>query len=191
MNSPGSTTLWDGSSGLTMIELIVVIFILGIIFSLSAVSVNALAPVYRVRSASRNLGARIEEIRGIAINRGRPMGIRYSMGLGEDPSFYQLIPPAPDEYPDEPIENRQLGVKNVLPTGVRFRQIAFSSGRAVKAPGVVIILFSPMGNTGSHVVTLEGTGKDGNPIVLSVKFNAVTGLIDFYEGETEFQHHEG
>ncbi len=174
-----------------MIELILVVLILGILFSLSAVTVSALAPVYRLRSASRNLGALIEEIRAIAINRGRPMGIRYTMGLGEDPSFYRLIPPAPDDYPDQPIEDREPGMKHELPLGVRFRQVGFSSGRAVKAPGSVVIIFSPMGNTGSHVVTLEGTGKDGNPVLLSVKFNAVTGLIDFQEGEAEFQHHEG
>jgi hypothetical protein len=53
----------------------------------------------------------------------------------------------------------------------------------------VNVLFSPMGNTGSHVLTLEGKKKDGSPILVSVKFNAITGAIDFVQGEAELISH--
>jgi len=175
-------------AGMTLIELMIVIFIMGIIFSISVISVNSLTPIYRVRSASRTLTALIEEVRALAISTGRPMGIRYSMLDG--PHFYQMIPPASDEYPDEPIDSRRPGIKHELPAAVSIRQIRFPGGRLVRPPGVVNIPFSAMGTSGSHIVTLEGTARDGKPILLSVKFNAITGTIDFSSGEAEFRNAE-
>jgi len=175
-------------AGFTMVELVMVILIVGIIFSFTVVSVSGLAPIYKVRSATRTLGAKIEELRAFAISRGKPLGIRYT--LLDDPQYYQIIPPAPEDAPDEPIENRRLDAKTELPTGVRFRRISFPGTRGSDR-GVVNVLFSPMGNTGSHVATLEGASKDGTPILISMKFNAITGTIDFSEGEGEFQTHEG
>jgi prepilin-type N-terminal cleavage/methylation domain-containing protein len=175
-----------GEGGLTLIELIMVMLLLGILFSLTVASAVGLTPIYRVRSASRTIGAQIEELRALAISRGQPMGIRYTML--DDPHFYQMIPPAPDDFPEEPLEARHLGVKTELPSGVRFRSLSFPGGKAIDR-GVVNVLFSPMGNTGSHVLTLEGKKKDGSPILVSVKFNAITGAIDFVQGEAELISH--
>ena len=175
-------------SGMTLIEMVIVITLLGILFSITAVSVNALTPIYRLRSASRTVGAQVEELRALAVSVGRPLGLRYL--FTDEIHGYQLIPPAPEEFPDEPLESRELGVKTDLPHGVRIRQIVLPGGRAAKPPGAISCIFSPMGNTGSHVVTLETDGKGGQQLVLSMKFNAITGAIDFVDGETDFQHHE-
>jgi len=176
-----------GVAGLTLIEMIMVILVLGILFSLTTITVTGLTPVYRVRSASRTLGARIEELRAIAISTGRPLGIRYT--LLDDQNYYQMIPPASEEYPDQPIEDRKLGLKTDLPAGVRFRRITFPGGRSLER-GAVNVVFSPMGNTGSHVATIEGKAKESSSILLSVKFNAITATIDFAEGEAGFETHE-
>ncbi len=176
------------SRGFTMFELVMVILLLGILFSIMVFSIGGLAPIYRVRSSSRTLGAKIEELRALAIATGRPLGIRYNMG--DEPHSWQLIPPAPDDAPEEPIESRKLGIATELPTGVHFRRISIPGVGAFERRSVNVI-FSPMGNTGSHVLTLEGQAKDGSPIVLSVKFNAITGSVDFVDGDAEFQHHEG
>ena len=175
-------------AGMTLIELMMVIMIMGILFSVTMISIFGLTPIYRVRSASRTLAAQIEELRALSIARGRPLGIRYTMY--DDQNYYQIIPPAPEEFPDEPLEVRKLGVKTDLPDGVRFRRVTFPSGRSVDR-GVVNLLFSPMGNSGGHVVTLEGKARNGQPILLSVKFNAITGAIDFAEGEAAFDNFEG
>jgi type II secretion system protein H len=174
--------------GMTLIELMIVIFLMGIIFSISVISVNSLTPIYRVRSASRSLASKIEEMRALAISTGRPMGIRYTMAEGSH--YHQMIPPAPDEYPDEPVDDRRGGVKEEFPATVQIRQIRFPGGRTVKPPGVVNIIFSAMGTSGSHIVTLEGATREGKSILLSVKFNAITGTIDFSSGEEEFRNAE-
>ncbi len=175
-------------AGLTVIELVLVLCLLGILFSITVVALPGLAPMYRVRSASRTLGAMIEELRALAIANGRPLGIRYT--LNDNPHFYQIVPPAPEDAPEEPIESRKAGQKNELPETVRFRRILFPGGGSVDR-GTVNVIFSPLGNSGSHVATLEGRGRDGQPILISVKFNAITGSIDFVEGEAGFQHYEG
>jgi prepilin-type N-terminal cleavage/methylation domain-containing protein len=175
------------AAGFTLIELMLVILLLGILFSVTVASAVGLTPIYRVRSASRTLAGKIEELRALAISSGKPLGIRY--GFLDEPNFYQLIPPAPDEYPDQPIESRRLGIKTELPSGVRFRRLVFPGGRPLDR-GAVGVIFSPMGNSGSHVITLEGKKRDGTPILLSVKFNAITGTIDFVEGEAEIGTHE-
>ncbi len=176
------------TGGFTHIELVMVILILGLLFSLTTVSLSGLAPVYRVRSISRVVGAAVEEVRALAIARGMPLGIRYNMD--ETPPSYQIIPPAPPDYPDEPIELRKLGEPHELPTGVKIRRVSFPGAGAVDR-GSVNVVFSPMGNTGSHVITFEGTSKSGQPILISMKFNAITGTIDFAAGEVEIQQLEG
>ncbi len=183
----GRRTTDDGRPGFTLVELALVILVMGIITSFSIIKIAGLAPRYQVRSASRDVARKIEEIRALAISRGKPVGICYT--LLDDPQYYQLIQPAPDDFPDEPIDGR-LGIRFELPSGVRFRRVALPSGQSVDR-GRVPILFSPMGNSGSHVVTLEGRSEGGQPIYLSVKFNGITGTVDFTEGESAFQTHEG
>jgi prepilin-type N-terminal cleavage/methylation domain-containing protein len=185
---PAASLATRRRAGFTMFELVMVILIIGILTSIMIFSISGLAPIYRVRSTSRTIGAKIEELRALAIATGRPLGIRYNMV--EETHTWQIIPPAPPEAPDEPIENRRLGILTELPTGVHFRRVSIPGVGAYDRRSVNI-MFSPMGNTGSHVVTLEGETKDGKPIILSVKFNAITGSIDFIDGEAEFEHHEG
>ncbi len=173
-------------TGFTLVELVMVILILGILFTMTTVSLSGLTPIYKVRSSCRVLAGKIEEIRAIAIARGLPMGIRYNLS---DPQSYQIIPPASDDYPDEPIEIRKLGTPSNLPDGVFIRKVSFPSAGSADR-GSVNVIFSPMGNTGSHVVTLEGKSKEGQPIVLSLKFNAITGTVDFAQGEAEIQQEQ-
>lgn len=177
-------------SGFTIIEMVLVLFLMGILFSITIASISGLSPIYRVRSASRTLGGRIEELRALAIATGKPLGIRYTFNASEtEQDYFQMIPPAPDEFPDEPIESRKMGISEQLPVGVRFGKITFPGGSSVDQ-GQVDILFSPMGNTGSHVVTLQGHSSEDRPIVISLKFNAITGTLDFSEGEAGFETHE-
>jgi prepilin-type N-terminal cleavage/methylation domain-containing protein len=177
-------------SGFTIIELVLVLFLMGILFSITVASISGLSPIYRVRSASRTVGAKIEELRAIAIATGKPLGIRYTFNQSEtEQDYFQMIPPAPEEFPDEPLESRKMGISQELPVGVRFGRITFPGGSSIDQ-GTVDIIFSSMGNTGSHVVTLQGRSSGDRPIVISLKFNAITGTLDFSEGEAGFETHE-
>lgn len=177
------------SAGFTFFEIMVVIVVLGLIFSLGAVSLTPLVPKYRLRSAIRELGSMVEHVRLTAVSRGVWMGIHYVLTPGpteKSTPYYQIIPPAPDDAPDEPVESRAFLNKQYLPTGVHIGRVVLS-GNQVIDHGAINILFSPMGNAGSHVVILE---NDSGRLV-SLKLNSITGGIDFGEGSNvTFQHFE-
>ena len=166
-------------AGFTFIELILVMAVIGILFSISIMSLKGMTPKYRLRSAARGLGSAIEQTRLIAVSRAEWIGIHYvfdpppTAANAEPRPYYQII--APGEYRDQPLEERPLLSKKELPPGVSFRHILLASNQAVDV-GTWDILFSPNGNTGSHIVVLEGHEER----VQSLKFNAITGLIDFY-----------
>jgi hypothetical protein len=148
---------------------------------------KGLMPKYYLRSSARAIGTKIENLRLSAISRGKWLGIRYDITpTDRENSYYQVIPAAPDDYPDEPVDQRQLLPPEELSPGVRISKVILSNNK-VYDRGAVNILFSPMGNAGSHIVVLEGLGER----VTSVRLNSLTGVLDVIENEeVMFQHYE-
>ena len=168
-----------GQAGFTFLELVLVVTVIGILFTISFMSLGGMTPKYRLRAAARELGATIEQTRLMAVSRGEWLGIHYVFDPpptaedAEPPPYYQMIGPA--EYWDQPLDERPLLSKKELPTGVRFRHVLLPSNQAIQSD-TWNILFSPTGNTGSHIVVLDGEAER----VQTIKFNSITGLIDFY-----------
>jgi prepilin-type N-terminal cleavage/methylation domain-containing protein len=174
--------------GFTVFELIVVLTIMGVLLAIGVPRVEGLVPKYRLRSAARSLASTLEYVRVSAINRERWMGIRYVFepaGAGELP-YYQVIPPAPEDNPYQPIEDRELQSKKYLPTGVRFHHLVLAGNQMVNG-GAINVLFSPGGNAGSHAIVLEG--QDGR--LASLKLNCITGIMQFSDtGQVAFENFE-
>lgn len=187
---PGVAPSWRrGSRGFTLIELIFVLILIGVISSMVIPNLSGLTPKYRMRTYARTIARTIHEMRVAAIATGKLTGIRYVLA-GED-SYVQPIPTAPIDYPDMALSERESSVKHELPAGVFIRGINLpgSRGGAI-SNGTIDIGFSPNGTTGSHVVVLELESTTGPPSILAVKFNSISGVIDYYNHEVEFQHHE-
>ena len=179
-----------GLAGFTFLELVVVVGILALLFSISVPSLRGLTPKYRLRTAARELGSTLEGTRLSAISRGLWMGVDYVInptGADDtDQSYYQIIPPAPDDFPEQPIRDRERLSKQLLPQGVRILKVILSGNQTIDS-GSISVLFSPMGNSGSHIVVLEGI--EGR--YLSVKMNCITGAIEFIDrADVAFQHFE-
>ncbi len=179
----------SSTAGFTFLELVLVVVVIGLLFSISIISLRGMGPKYRLRSAARLLASDIERTRLSAISRQQWLGIRYVIDPQGNKTvpYYQVIPPPPEDYPDQPLEERQLHSPQELPTTVRFREIRLANGQTASG-GDVSILFAPQGNTGSHIVVLEGAEDR----VMAIKVNSITGLTDFYETDlADFQHFEG
>ncbi len=163
----------------------VVLVLLGIFFSFTIPRFDGFTPKYRLRTAARRLATKIESHRNLAISRGAWVGIRYT--LDDEESYYELIRPPPAEYPYQPVEERLSYGKEKLPAGVQIRSVALRGGDIVEA-GVVLVLFSPLGTSGSHSVTFSNRGG----MTWTVKFNAITGTFDFQNSElADFEDYEG
>ena len=172
--------------GLTFIELIIVVVLLGLLFSFAAPNLSGLAPRYRLRSTAREIGTMLEHLRLTAISRGTWLGVNYY--LDDEESYYQVIPPPPADYPEMPVEERTPHARMEIPEGVRLERVLVRGSQENFDQGKVTILFSPQGTIGSHSVTLATP----NDKYLTLELNAITGTVDFFEGETEgFDDFEG
>ena len=176
------------SAGFTFIELVLVLGILAVVISFAIPSLDGLTPKYRLRTAARRLASQLENVRVTAISRERWMGLRYVFddASQDDRSFYQVIPPAPEDDPHQPITERRLLTKTELPVGVSFQQIQLA-GNQIAEGGVVDILFAPNGTSGSHITVLQGEGER----FVSLKFNCLTGILEYLEtDQASFEHFE-
>lgn len=171
--------------GFTFIEIILVIAILGVLFAIAAVSFRGLIPRYYLRSSARSIGTLVESLRLSAVTRGVWLGVRYELSPpGDERTYWEVIPPAPDDYPDQPIDQRQLIGRERTSPGVRIARVMLGNSQTIDR-GQVNILFSPMGNAGSHIVVLEGEAGR----LASVKLNCITGTVEVLEDvEATFQH---
>ena len=188
MHRPLARATRTRNGGFTILELIIIVATLAVLFAMSAPSLEGLAPKYRLRSSARELGSHLESTRIAAITRERRMGIRYVLNPIQEqaPPYYQVIPPAPDDDPFQPVNERALHTPIELPTGVRIVQIVLSNGQIVN-DGVFDIFFSPTGNTGSHIVVLEGPKE----LRASLKLNCTTGVLEYIENdEVTWAHYE-
>jgi len=160
--------------GFTLVELIVVLALIGIIFGIAVPRVENLTPKYAMRSAARSIASTLEYIRSQAVYQGKTFAILYDLKR----NMYIPVFAPPEYEPDLPFELWPRGEPQSLPTLVRFHSIirADNSIFQVADTDQVPIRIDPMGASGSHVVVL--TDADGH--VLSVKFNALTGTVDFY-----------
>lgn len=175
------------TAGFTFLELIIVLAVLSFLFAIGIPTFRGLTPKYRLRSAARALGSTLESTRLSAMGRGLWMGVHYVLTPGGNDSgnssYYQVIPPPPEDFPDQPLADRKLLNKEEF-DGVQIARIILSSGQVIDR-GTFSLMFSPMGNAGSHIVVLEG--QEG--LLLSLKMNCITGVIEFYDsGDITFQH---
>ena len=203
----GASTQKRRTIGLTMIELIIVIVLLGILVTFVAPRLGGITPKYRLRSFARKTAGLVEKTRVTAIIRGKTTGIRYVIddgtgryrihsasgvwGSDRESTYYAMaLPPAPIDYPDQPLEERTSLLREVAPPGVRIVRVILPGAGEVSS-GAVNIAFSPSGTTGSHILVLEADFGDGvDPQVLSLKYNSISGILDFHNGEVLFEHRE-
>ncbi|MBN1420838.1 MAG: prepilin-type N-terminal cleavage/methylation domain-containing protein [Planctomycetes bacterium] len=172
----------ERKAGFTLIETVVVIAIIGIFMTVVVPSLENVSPVYRLRSAARLIAAEIEASRTWAISKGKPYALHYDIN---ERRFWMIWPPKPED-PDAPLEYRPKAPAVDLPTGVDIQEIVFPDGTSVTI-GAVDIIFDQLGTEGSHIVVISNEARGGG--TMSVKFNAVTGIIDFHPGVARFEEY--
>jgi prepilin-type N-terminal cleavage/methylation domain-containing protein len=174
----------DRRKGFTLIEIILVLVLIGILFGVVVPKVENLTPKYALRAAARSIGSQLEYVRSNCILRRQTFGISYDFELNR----YRVIMPPPEGDPDLPLEEWPRTEPTKLPSLVRFHGVVLADNSVYLAEDEreVTVLLDPLGTTGSHVAILE----DDVGHILSVKFNALTGTVDFYEEAVGFARYD-
>jgi len=162
-----------------------VLAVLGVIFSIGVVKLTGTLPRYRLRTAARETGSRVEEARMMAISRGSWTGVRYLLDEGR--CGYTILPPAPAHNPEEPIDEREPFETIYFEhterpqlshfPGVSITSVEMRGTGLIHDSGTVDVYFSPTGTEGSHIIHMQH--REGG--VYTITFNALTGTVDFHK----------
>ena len=166
--------------GFTLIEIIVVLVLMGIVFGIAIPKIENLSPKYALRAAAREIASQLEYVRASAVNRRKTFAVVYALEARK----YTIVTPPPEGQSDLPFEDWPRLEPASLPTLVSFHSIIRADNYVFQVGDVpeVPILIDPLGASGSHVVVL----KDSLGHVISVKFNALLGTVDFYNDVVGF-----
>ncbi len=173
--------------GFTFLELITVIAVLGVMFTLAVIQIHGTIERYSLREAAGELGTNIELVRLKAIQQGRMCGIRYHFDIDTRLQGYSLLTSGGDQSEfsrDSLLQGRQ-GVQFVVFERVNFDHPVEILSVEMRGTGQIFsdgepdVYFSPAGNTGSHIIVL-GTPDGRRHTVI---YNALTGSVDFLDSD--------
>lgn len=170
--------------GFTLIELMAVIVILGLMFGLVVPNLDRVSPKYSIRAVARRIASTIEEVRSHAAWEGKTFSIVYDL---DEQGYWILIPQQLDEEGNPASEEREIlgGKAEKLLEGVKIESVILPDNEEITS-GVVTIDVAQYGTTGSHIVCF--TNEEGGKI--SIKFNALLGVVNFYQRDVHFTEYE-
>ncbi len=171
----------DRKQGFTLLEIVVVILIMGILASVVGPALSGVSPKYRLRAAARDVGSNINHVRSLASATGKLFVLHYDL---ETQKYWMVHPPEPDEDPDMDIADRQQGTVNSMPIGVTIDEIFLPDGSS-ETGGELDLRIDPLGNEGSHILVL----KNNDDQIITIKFNALLGFVDYFSEVVEFEKH--
>lgn len=167
-------------NGFTLIEIVVVVAIIALAALIVTPNLVNVTPKYKLRSAATKLGSKIEFIMDQAVSTGRTYFLYYDL----DQNSYRIyLPPYVNEEGEE-VEGEFL-TPEVLPEQVHLRRVLLPGGEGATS-GRIFIEFNPVRTEGAHIATVQF--EEGN--ALSVKANSFSGIVSYFEGETDFLKYE-
>jgi type II secretion system protein H len=172
--APAGPSTSRRKGGFTIVEVLGVLVVVGLIATMVTVNWQALFPRSQLNSSVRALAATLQGTRSDAIARSAEFQIQYDL----EHQRYRVVTPyrlgggvAANEEDRLPLDWTDL------PKGVRFARVSID-GVDYDA-GVVMVRFDPLGGANGHVVVLHQEAFEHD---YTIEVQALTGLIDFYEG---------
>ncbi|MCZ6602633.1 MAG: hypothetical protein O6952_06485, partial [Planctomycetota bacterium] len=121
----------------------------------------------------------MEFCRHLSVTKAATYGIQYQ--LDDQSPYYRIV------LPEDEFGEREFLSPKTLPKGVKLREVILPNSDRITGFGSTIVDFSPTGETGSHIVTLENEQDE----IWSVKFQPLIGIASFTNGEAEFEQYRG
>ena len=175
--------------GFTLIELVVVVLILTLMTGLAVTRIDFLVPKYRLRAATRQTAAALQQARSTAAATGRDVFVRIHLSEGK----YELLVP----MPKEDAEGQLAGLPPELQPPVEFEfQSVFARDLHEGPEFVNVILGTEADQTvtsGRAQVRISPFGASDHVIVnfryeekrAALRLNGLTGGLEFFETEKQ------
>jgi prepilin-type N-terminal cleavage/methylation domain-containing protein len=166
--------------GFTLMEVLVVLLILAMLFSLILPNLGALVPSARLRSSGNQIRRTLDWVRSEARIQGKRMAMDFDLARG----IYRVVHP-PEERLTREQDERLLVERTddwqALEDDVRF--VGAGDGRiGLAEKGVYRLAFDEYGFTGDQVLIL---GLVSNPnLTWTLTIQGLTGKVDVHESET-------
>lgn len=169
-------------AGFSLVELTVVVLVLALLSTVVYMTWEALLPRTRLNSAVRELASTLMETRSDAIARGAEFRIEYYFEDEEEhPRGYRVVTPfraggigGLAAWDDE----RMALPWKPLPENVEFRSITING--QVFTRGSCEVRFDARGSGTEHTIVLVQKPYEN---VYTIEVQALTGLIQFHDGE--------
>lgn len=159
--------------GFTLLELMLTLAILGLIFGISTVGLDAVTPSSQLNAEARQLASTL----ALAYNRAAVLGTSVAIRYDLDHNSYGMVIPSPRDP-----KQKQPGKMWKLGSGVVYEDITVADYKTQKQ-GWIEIKISPLGYVPAHAVHLAH--PKGGKVTLEV--NPVTGMVKIWDGYQPFR----
>ena len=171
----------------TLVELMVVIIILGLMISLTAVNWQRVVPRTQLNNSVRTISNVLHSTRSESITRNNEYRVIYDL----DEQRYWVETPfkkggglamarIPGEEDPEDVESRLITNLSKLGDGVTFAGVTIDGETYID--GQCYVRFDPLGSSSAHSISLYQAKMDR---YYTIEVLALTGLIRFHEGDFE------
>jgi Tfp pilus assembly protein FimT len=182
MSNPSERGALGSTRGLTMVEVLVVILVLGMAITTIALNLDHVTPTARIFASARELGSMLEYVRNEAIVQKRDLFLIVDL----DRQSYRWARAPEIERRGEDLErDSEFSSWKTLLRGVQFEDLTFSDG--LKAPdSPAWIPFTANGLPQGVVVHL--INEEGRRV--STEINSLTGAVSITDGYKEVERVE-
>ncbi len=163
----------SSSRGFTLVEMILVLFLLGILLTLVLPSSGI---ANHLPSATRSLVAAIRSLQAAAVSAQKPF--RFYLDLDQRTYWAVMLDGGEEQTPVDPV----LARRETLPEPIRFLAVTAPNRGRVES-GIAYVQVLPTGKTEPAAITLA----DEDRSMLTVKIHAVTGALQISDRAAEDQ----
>ena len=162
------TGIWRGNRGFTLLELVVVLFLVALFATLAIPRLQVFVSHGDVNKAIRQIRGVVRYLTGMAASTRAHYRLNYDLGQG-------ICWVSRQNEQGEFTEEKEMLTRPLhLPPGVSFKDV--STPRGVQKEGTAYTEFSPAGWVEGTLIHLEGS------YVLTLKLLPLTGEVEVYEG---------
>lgn len=169
-------------AGFTLLELLVVMLLLGLMFTYAILNIDLLVPSSRLDKAARDIGGMLTRLRGMAVFHGRSHFLEYDL----DEHRYRAIRPSSLAEQDAGADELIFTEWFDLPRRVRFQDLMFNV-RERETNGQWEVEFTPAGEVIGHLVHLisdDIANEERNRF--TVELNSITGLVTYTRSDRDY-----